>query len=163
MSSIVCATRAGEGSRAVQLAAIERARRPNQELVFLYIIDSNSLGEVEEMIRESLRLELMWMGKTLLRIAEKRADEGNIKAALVIREGTVRDEICSFVIESGAQLLLLGAPRGTSANIFGDDEIERFAGSIHQTTGVPVEIIRPEAVPTKPTASRPMTATSLNS
>ncbi|MEZ4518447.1 MAG: universal stress protein [Chloroflexota bacterium] len=146
MSKIVCATRAGEGSRAVQLAAIERAREPGQQLTFLYVIDPDSLADVDEMIREHLRSELMWMGKTLLRIAEKRASEANLPAELIIREGSVRDEICNFVTETGAVLLLLGAPRETTANIFGDDEIENFAQYIHETTDVPVEIIRPESM-----------------
>ena len=37
MGCIVCATRGGEGSRAVQLAAIERAKQSGNELVFLYL------------------------------------------------------------------------------------------------------------------------------
>ncbi len=146
MTSIVCATRAGEGSRAVQMTAINRAKAEGQTLTFLYVIDPASLGEVDAMLWEPLRQELIWMGKTLLHIAEKRADDADLKAQIVIREGTVRDEICTFVTETNAKLLLLGAPRGTSANIFGDDEIEVFARSIHDTTGVPVEIIRPETV-----------------
>ena len=131
----------------MQIAGIERAADPCKNLTFLYVIDINSLGEVEEMVQESLRLELKWMGNTLLRIAERRAQDASLKAELVIREGTVRDEICRYVIESGAHLLMLGAPRGASVNIFGHDEIETFADSIHATTGVPVEIIRPKPAP----------------
>lgn len=146
MSNVVCATRAGEGSRAVQLAAIDYAAQPGKELTFLYVIDLSSLGEVDDIIREALRQELIWMGKSLLRIAEKRAAEAGLPAKLVIREGGVRDEICDFVTETRAELLLLGAPRGTSTNVFGDDEIESFAGSIQATTGVPVRIVRPAPV-----------------
>lgn len=146
MSNVVCATRAGQGSRAAQLAAIEYARQPGKELTFLYVIDINSMGELDEIIEEALRQELLWMGKTLLRIAEMRADQADLRANLVIREGSVRDEICDYVTETQAELLLLGAPRGTSANVFGDDEIEKFAGSIEATTGVPVRIVRPESL-----------------
>jgi nucleotide-binding universal stress UspA family protein len=101
------------------------------------------------MIAEALREEMLWMGKTLLRIAERRAAEANLTVSLVIREGAVRDEICRFVTEAQAELLLLGAPRDSTTNIFGDDEIETFAGSIHATTGVPVKIIRPESIATQ--------------
>lgn len=146
MTNIVCATRAGEGSRAVQLAAIDLARQPGKELTFLYVIDLSSLGEIDDIIGEALREELIWMGKSLLRIAEKRAAEAGLKPALVIREGPVRDEICAFVTETHAEMLLLGAPRNTTTNIFGDDEIETFAGSIQSTTGVPVKIVRPHHI-----------------
>lgn len=146
MARIVCATRAGEGSRAVQMAAIARSLKTGQQLDFLYVIDPSSLGTVEETLSEAVQAELTWMGKTLLRVAEKRADAAGVRAELVIRQGGVRDEICNYVMESHAGLLLIGAPRGTSATVFGDEEIEHFAVSIHQTTGVPVEIIRPEAV-----------------
>ena len=37
MGCIVCATRGGEGSRAVQLAAIERAKQSGKDLVFLFV------------------------------------------------------------------------------------------------------------------------------
>ena len=47
--------------------------------------------------------------------------------------------------EESADLLLLGAPRGTSASILGDDPVERFAESIERESGVPVEIVRPES------------------
>jgi nucleotide-binding universal stress UspA family protein len=154
MSNIVCATRAGEGSRAVQMAAIDHARGPDKRLTFLYIIDATSLGEVDDMIAAALREEMMWMGKTLLRIAERRAAEAKLTVSLVIREGAVRDEICQFVTEARAELLLLGAPRESTANIFGDDEIETFAGSIQATTGVPVKIVRPEAI-AMPTSAEP--------
>jgi nucleotide-binding universal stress UspA family protein len=154
MSNIVCATRAGEGSRAVQMAAIDHARGPDKQLTFLYIIDVTSLGEVDDMIAAALREEMMWMGKTLLRIAERRAADANLTVSLVIREGAVRDEICQFVTEARAELLLLGAPRDSTANIFGDDEIETFAGSIQATTGVPVKIVRPESIATR-TAAKP--------
>ena len=45
-----------------------------------------------------------------------------------------------------ADLLVLGAPRGTTANVFGDDAIERLAGVIRQETAVSVKIIRPDYV-----------------
>ena len=45
---IVCATRGGEGSRAVQMAAIRRARATGSKLIFLYVTDPHSLGDYDE-------------------------------------------------------------------------------------------------------------------
>lgn len=148
MGSIVCATRGGVGSRVVEFAAIERAKKTGQPLVFLYVIDTGSFGELDDMMRPALRDELSWMGKTLLRIAENRAKTAGLKAEIVIREGSVREEISQYAAVTRASVLMLGAPSFTTATIFGDDEIEQFARSIQQSIGIPVEIIRPESEPT---------------
>lgn len=146
MGCIVCATRGGEGSRAVQLAAIERARQSNKDLVFLFVADTAIQDRVEETLQTAVHDELVWMGNAMLQIAKLRAGARHIDVQLNVRTGEVRKEITRFLQESQAEVLLLGAPRGTSAAVFGDDAIEQFAYSIQQETGVAVEIIRPEDV-----------------
>ena len=47
-------------------------------------------------------------------------------------------------IDNETDLLMLGAPRGTTANVFGDDTIEQLAEAITKETAVPVEIVRPD-------------------
>lgn len=155
MGSIVCATRGGEGSRAAQLAAIERAKATDKPLIFLYVVDPHSLDdEVDESLRDALLAELNWMGETLLRIAQKRADAAYLGTEVRIRRGSVREEIVRFVKDAKADTLVLGAPRGTTANVFGDDAIERLAESIRQQTAVAVEVIRPDQVKVKSEHSR---------
>jgi len=145
MSGIVCATRGGEGSRAVQIAAIERAKVEERPLTFLYIVDPDSMeGTVEESLQTAVVAELTWMGETLLRMAQHRADAVFLPSDVRLRQGYVNDEICRFLQEQDVSLLMLGAPRGTTANVFGDDAIEQFAESIQAQTAVPVEIVRPD-------------------
>ena len=146
MSCLVCATRGGPGSRASQKKAIAYADKRKSELIFLYIVDINSIEEVDDKMKGALRNELSWLGRVLLRIAQKRADNAQVVSEIVIREGMVKDEICQFLEERSADLLLLGAPRGTTAAIFGDDSIELFAQEISETSGVPVEIVRPKEI-----------------
>ncbi|MEJ2746971.1 MAG: universal stress protein [Anaerolineae bacterium] len=146
MSCIVCATRGGEGSRAVQLAAIERAKELGKDLVFLFVADAVVQERVEEKLRTAVRDELVWMGNAMLQIARLRAEAREIDVQLKIRVGHVREEITQFLRESQADLLLLGAPRGTTTTVFGDDAIEKFAHSIQEVTNIDVEVIRPEAV-----------------
>jgi len=141
---IVCATRGGEGSRAVQKAAIERAKESGNPLVFLYITDPRSLGDYDESLVPYVREELEWMGETLLRTAKRRADAAQLHSELRVRQGNVREVICRFIEDNRASLLLLGAPRGTTANVFGDDAVEKFAKEIKDITGINVEVIRPE-------------------
>lgn len=147
MSSIVCATRGGEGSRVAQIAAIERAKETGKRLLFLYIVDPDSLDdEIDDSLKDAILAELTWMGETLLRIAQRRADTAHLSTEVRIRNGKVRDEICRFVKDVEADLLVLGAPRGTTANVFGDDAIERLADAVREETAVTVEIIRPDYV-----------------
>ncbi len=144
MGCIVCATRGGEGSRAVQLAAIERAKQSGKDLVFLFVADSAMQERVEETLHTAVRNELIWMGNVMLQIAKLRAGARDIDVRLKVRVGQVREEIEQFLQESQAELLLLGAPRGTTATVFGDDAIEQFARTIQTDTGIQVEVIRPE-------------------
>jgi nucleotide-binding universal stress UspA family protein len=147
MKTIVCATRGGAGSRAVRERAIELADQREMKLAFLFVIDTSSLDDADEKLRPAVRDELAWLGLALLRIAQQRAYSANIDSEIVIREGPIRDEICRFIKERSAELLLIGAPRGTTAAVFGDDKVELFATEIENTTGVPVEIVRPQDIP----------------
>ena len=141
---IVCATRGGESSRLVQMEGIRMAATLGKPLVFIYVVDTAVMAGIDEGLITAVHDELLWMGKTLLRIAQRRAGAADLDAQLVIREGNVREEISQFLRESEATVLLLGAPRGTTANIFGDDAIERFAASVQAESAVDVRIVYPE-------------------
>lgn len=143
MNEVVCATRGGEGSRAVQLAAIDQARAASKPLIFLYVVNLEAMDEIENGMETAVREELLWLGKAILQVAGARARQNGLDARLEVRVGNVRDEICRFLDETQASLLLLGGPRATTTTIFGDDPVERFAASIQETTGVPVMIVRP--------------------
>ncbi len=144
MNEIVCATRGGAGSRAVQLAAIQRAKRSGNPLVFLYVVSPEDRDNISVALQEAIREELIWLGKALLYVAEKRAHDAGLKVETVVLLGDVQDEICSYLTGHNAALLLLGAPRGTTAELSGDDAVERFATRISENSGVDVEIVRPE-------------------
>ncbi len=147
MSSIVCATRGGEGSRAAQMTAIKRAKETGEPLLFLYVVDPESLEEnIDDSLKDAILAEMNWMGETLLRIAQKRAALAHLPTEIKIRRGNVHEEIVHFMKDVEADLLIVGAPRGTTANVFGDDAIERLADVIRQETAVSVEIIRPDYV-----------------
>jgi len=145
MKSIVCATRGGEGSRAAQMAAIREARRSGKPLTFLYVTDTSSIANVEEVLLPALRAELNWMGRTLLQVAKQRAEAAGLLAHVKILEGRVQEEIGRFLAEADADLLILGAPRDATSTVFGDDAVEQFAQSIQSKTGVRVQVVRPEA------------------
>lgn len=144
MNEIVCATRGGEASRAVQMAAIEQAKASGSPLVFLFVVAPDAIIDVEPGLEDAVLEELVWLGKAVLNVAEDRAESEGLAAEKVIRLGNVRDEICGYLTEHQAGLLLLGAPRSATTSVFGDDPVERFASSIHDTTGVDVAVVRPD-------------------
>jgi nucleotide-binding universal stress UspA family protein len=146
MGCVVCATRGGEGSRAAQEQAVRYAQENHKELIFMYIVDYKTLDNFDASLLPAVREELSWLGKILLRMARNRAELAGVTAEIVLREGDVRQQIEEFLQESGAEILFLGAPRGTSANVFGDDAIEQFAQAIQERTHVRVEVARPESV-----------------
>ena len=146
MGNVVCATRGGEGSRAAQEVAIRYAQENQHDLIFMYVVDFKTLDEFDDSLLPAVREELTWLGQSLLRIAGNRAEQAGVTAEIIIREGDVRLVIEEYLQESQADLLILGAPRGTTANVFGDDAIEQFAQRIEEDTGVRAEIARPEAV-----------------
>lgn len=144
MACIVCATRGGAGSRAVQERAIKYAQQQECGLIFLYVIDVSGMDEADERLKPAVKEELYWLGRTLLQIAHHRAKNANINSEVVIREGNVQEEISRYLLESSATILFIGAPRGTTATNFGDDFIEQIASNIQDQSGVPVEIVRPQ-------------------
>jgi hypothetical protein len=127
------------------MSAIRRALKEDKALIFLYVTAPDSLGDIDEQLLPAIRQELNWMGKTLLQVAKGRAETAGLKAAVVIREGTVQTEIERFLQESKAVALILGASRGQTANVFGDDAVELFARSIQEDTGVEVQVVHPES------------------
>ena len=145
MDNIVCATRGIKGSRVDQIKKKKKAKETEKQLLFLYVVDPNSLEEeIDDSLKDAVLAELDWMGETLLRIAQKRADTAYLSTEVKIRRGSVREEIIRFMKDVDADLLVLGAPRGTTANVFGDDAIERLAETIRKETAVSVEIVRPD-------------------
>jgi len=143
VGTIVCATRGGQGSRAVQMAAIERAKESGEKLAFLYVVDLHLIDQYDEALAGAMRAEFQWLGEALLRVAQQRAEREKVEAEITVRLGGVMEEIEAFLRDSEATVLMLGAPRGTTPTVFGDDAIERFARTIESDTGVTVEIVRP--------------------
>ncbi|MCO5184028.1 MAG: universal stress protein [Anaerolineae bacterium] len=141
---IVCATRGGEGSRALQQEAVARSRHGTSLLIFVYVVNHRELGNLEEGEIPYVEEELSWLGETLLLLAQNRAKEAGVSAETVIRTGSPLAEIAQVARNYKANRIMLGAPRGTTANVFGDDEIERAATLLSDETGISVEIVRPE-------------------
>ncbi len=57
MSRIVCATNAGEDSRAVHVAAFRRAAEEDSRLTFFHVLGGSDYQEQPGRVREAIRIE----------------------------------------------------------------------------------------------------------
>ena len=143
MSYILCATRGGQGSRALRQAAIALARETGQSLLFLYVADLSAYDTGEKSLKEALLSESRWLGRALLAIARRQGLVAGVEVESIMRDGDIQEQIQAVVEEKDVSVIMLGAPRGTTTNIFGDDAIEQLALELEERTSVPVEIVRP--------------------
>lgn len=141
---IICPTRGGEGSRAAQRAAAERAGELNARLEFIYVVDEMQLEGIDNVLRPALRKELLWIGRALLELAARRGRLLGVSAEIVVLEGSLREQLTAYMREHNVHTMYIGAPRGTTANIFGDEEIEQFALMVERESNAKVEVIRPD-------------------
>jgi len=142
MGKIVCPTRGGEPSRRLQERAIELARQRGDELIFLYVVNTEFVRDLAAPILVDIRDELTKMGQFILLQAQERAAAQGVKARGEIREGPVRQAIQDFVCEMKADLLVIGRPRPESARrAFEANGIRDFARTLKEATGVEVEVV----------------------
>lgn len=141
---IICPTRGGEGSRASQRAAAARAKELDARLEYIYVVDEMQIEGVDNTLRHALRKELLWIGRALLELAAKRGRLEGVSAEIVVLEGSLRDQLIAYMREHNVHTMFIGAPRGSSTNIFGDEEIEQFALMAERETNAKVEVVRPD-------------------
>jgi len=142
MGNIVCATRIGELSRIIQRKAIDLAKSQNDRLIFVYVVNLDNLGEIDENLVDAAKMELAWFGESLLAIAKQRGRRHGVDTQVVIRHGEVREQIESVLMEWNADLLILGNPRkDLPRQTFTQSALEEFAQTIQTNTGVEVKIV----------------------
>ena len=145
MQPIVCATRGGEASRRTQDRAVALAKERRAQLVFLYVADCGIAGPVDPSLAATVTDELMRLGRSLVSIAQVRAQEQRVDAQVVVLCGEVRKSIQDFLRQVGAGTLVIGKSRPASGQEAPDRvSAEEFADAIHQATGVEVIVITPD-------------------
>ncbi len=140
MSRIVCATNAGEDSRAVHMAAFRRAAEGSSQLSFLHVLGGDDFNEQPERMREAVRTEMEWLLHALVRVAKDRGEAADVTSDVVLRTGDPRVEILAYLREAGATMLLLGVPREGDDSIFHESSFEQFVSEV-EGLGVTVELV----------------------
>lgn len=143
MGAIICATRGGRASRATQERAIALAKERGEELLFLCVVDPSFAGAMDEPLTCALNDELKRLGRSLLCIAQARAQQQGIHAKTVVRSGPVTESIEAALREFDAGTLVIGAPgAGAGTEAFGSEDVNRLADAVRQSTGTEVVLVR---------------------
>ena len=142
MGPIICATRGGEASHRTQDQAIALAKERNRELIFLCVVDASFAGPLNERLAAVLDDELKRLGRSLLNIAETRAQEQGVSARTVCISGPVWESIEGFLQEINASACVVGSPRSNVTHqAFVSGDVAEFAKSLRQTMGIEVIVV----------------------
>lgn len=143
MGSIVCATRGGEASRRTQLRAIRLARDRDASLTFVCVVDPSFVEPSDERLKSALKDELQHLGRSLLCIAQARAEEQGVEAWTVVRCGPARENLVAYLQESDADTLVIGAPEEErQVPALAPKDVERLADAVRKPTGIQVIVVK---------------------
>jgi nucleotide-binding universal stress UspA family protein len=118
------------------------AKERDSDLVFICVVDPQFAEPGGEELQEALRDELKRLGRSLLCIAQARAEEQGVEAQTIVRCGPVVENLEAYLKETDADVLVIGAPakeRATEA--LGPENVQQFAESIGESTGVEVIVV----------------------
>ena len=142
MGSIVCATRGGEASHRTQERAIALAKERSAELTFLCVVDASFAGTLSEELNAALEHELKRLGRSLLHVAEARAQEQGVSAQTVCMSGPVQENIRAYLQHVNASTLVIGQSRPGKVNqVFCPECVDDFAEMLRQSTNVEVIVV----------------------
>ncbi|MBN1137375.1 MAG: universal stress protein [Anaerolineae bacterium] len=141
VGKILCPTRGGEASYCTQDAAIALAKERDDELVFLYIVDTSFLRHTSRAVRPDVVAEEMArMGAFLLAMAQERAAAQGVKAETLIRRGNFKEELTRAIEEEAADVLILGKPGGEES-AFRLDTLQELAAKVVEGTTCSARIV----------------------
>ncbi len=145
LKHIVCAVRGQPHSRATVTRAIDLALEHGARLTFVHVMDAEFLSHATVGIVRLMYQELRSMGEFMMVILRDRAERRGVREVrTVLLEGRAEEVLPRFLQESGADLLVLGAPGGSRRqSAFAPGDFETFVQRI-EARGVPVELVPAE-------------------
>jgi hypothetical protein len=138
MKKILCAIRGGEASQRIQDIGIELANERGEEIVFLYVVNTEFLDTASADLRASVTREMEKLGDFLLLMAQERAKKQDVVADKMLRHGYLLEEFKAAASASDISTVLLGKP-GEEGN-FSLESLEAIAKEIKEECQVEVLI-----------------------
>ena len=139
MSVILCPTRGGKSSIPNQEWAIDLAKEREARLIFLYVTDVRFLDHMSSPLLVDVSHELDEMGRFLLAMAQDRAQQADIDAEILVREGVFRDALAEVIQEKQVDTVVIGkSTRGTGVT---DERYLTILAKAVQEAGVEMIVV----------------------
>jgi nucleotide-binding universal stress UspA family protein len=144
---IICAVRGGLESRETVTRAIDLALETDARLTFFHVVDAEFLEYATVGPLSVVYHELVEMGTfTMLILCDRAQRRGVAEVDYVVREGNIRKQLRQFVIETRAEVMVMGRPtRSPGRNVFGPDEFAASVAELEKEGDLTVIIVRPQS------------------
>jgi len=136
---IICATRGGKDSQPTHASAIRLAKEQNAEVLFLYVFDLSALHRMATPIVINPEAQVKQMLHFLQTTAQGQAQQAGVQARVIVRTGSLIEQIREIAEEENASLVVLGAS-AEDTGLFEKRALASFAVEIERITGVTVHI-----------------------
>ncbi|HEY46901.1 MAG: hypothetical protein AMJ88_08145 [Anaerolineae bacterium SM23_ 63] len=144
---ILCATRGGHASQPTHQRAIEIALERDAELIFLYVFDQQAIQQVATPILINVSSQMDHMRAFLRNTARKQATQAGVRARVLVRAGSLREQIQAIADEQHVDLIVMGNPSEKSS-LFKREALQAFADEIETETGIEVLALTDQEVET---------------
>ncbi|MEJ2598117.1 MAG: universal stress protein [Anaerolineales bacterium] len=143
MSGIICAIRGGPDSRPTIQKSILLAKETGQKLYFLYVVNLDFLAHTTSSRVAAISTEMHQMGEFILLSAQQTAARQDVPAEIVVRQGSVSDEIIALCHEVEANYVILGVPQQAvdRENAFDRERINQFSQRLESESGAKVYLV----------------------
>ncbi len=142
-NKIVCGVTCSEASARAAARAAHLAKEHGAELIYLNVVDSTFLKGITVSSRPHHAEDaLLHFGDHCLQYALEIANVLGVDARTTTRRGRVYIVIREFILEEGADLLVIGHEQRTFFERFLlNGEVEKHAERLRQETGVDVIVV----------------------
>jgi nucleotide-binding universal stress UspA family protein len=146
-SRILCATRGGQASQPTHQKAIEIALDRGAELIFLYVFDQRAIQQVATPIVINVSSQMDHMRAFLRNTAQRQATQAGVKARVLVRAGSLREQIQAITKEERVDLVVMGNPSEKSS-LFKREALRVLADEIEAETGIEVLALSDQEIET---------------
>ncbi|MFZ2095365.1 MAG: universal stress protein [Anaerolineales bacterium] len=125
---ILCAVRGRSESRKTVSTAIDLALEQHARLTFLHVIDAEFLEYATVAPLSVVYNELVEMARFAMLILCDRAERRGVDMVdYIVLEGNIRKQLRQFVIDTHADLMIMGSPsQGPGKNVFKQEELRQL-------------------------------------
>ena len=110
----------------------------NADLIFLYVFDQTVIQQFATPIVINVESQVEHMRRFLERTARKQALEAGLRASIVVRVGSLREQLKVVGIDEDIDTIILGNPC-EATSLFKREALLVLANEIEEETGIPVQ------------------------